>query len=244
MTEEQDYYSTLGVDYSSTQEEIEDAYHQLARKLHPDMTGEDPELTARYMEVNEAYQTLSRKEARKEYDESIGVERKPEEASGETQVVKKVKKKSDTTPAQDMRLLDAKMKRAVKQANKLCRKGNFWQADRILQKYMKTHADNVTLRKALAKAALGRKRYHEAVNHMKAVCKIQYHNPDNYVQLAAIYIEAGQLVLAEKALHEAFGWNKEHSGALQLQKKIEELRDAEKPSIQKLFKKISRALKR
>ncbi|MBD3277548.1 MAG: DnaJ domain-containing protein [Candidatus Aegiribacteria sp.] len=244
MAELQDYYSILGVEYSATQEEIEDAYHQLARKLHPDMTGEDPELTARYMAVNEAYQTLSRKEARKEYDESIGVERTEGTEEGKAEVKKKVRKKSDTTPAQDMRLLDAKMKRAVKQANKLCKKGNFWQADRILQKYMKTHSDNVTLRKALAKAALGRKRYHEAVNHMKAVCKIQYHNPDNYVELAAIYVEAGQLVLAEKALHEAFGWNKEHPGALQLKKKIEELRDADKPPIQRLFRKISKALKR
>lgn len=236
-----DYYRVLGVDYGASVEEIEKAYHELARKLHPDLTGDDPELTARYMAVNEAYQTLSRPALRSAYDLELGIEERPE--GGGTAAAKKVVHRSDS-PAEDMRLLDAKLMRSVKEAERLTKRGSFWEATRLLEKYLKTHPESTMLRKALASAALGRKSYHEAVSHMKVVCKVEYHNPDNFVELAGIYVEAGQFVLAEKALREAFGWNASHEGARKMQKRIRDLMDAEKPPLQRIFTKISRALGR
>ncbi|MCK4807141.1 MAG: J domain-containing protein, partial [Candidatus Aegiribacteria sp.] len=80
-----DFYEVLGVKYKATHEEIEDVYHELARELHPDVTGGNIELTERYMNINEAYQVLSKPDTRAEYDSSIGVdqllegeEKKPE----------------------------------------------------------------------------------------------------------------------------------------------------------------------
>jgi len=236
-----DFYRVLGVKYTATQEEIEEAYHKLARELHPDMTGDDEVSTARYMAVNEAYQTLSRPAKREDYNQSIGLEISLEDAQGEPRV-KKTVKADETTPAQDMRLLDAKLLRSMREAKGLCRKGSYWEATRKLQKFLKTHPDHPGLRRSLARAAAGRKSYHEAVNHMKVVCKVEYHNPDNFVELAGIYVEAGQLMLAQKALGEAFGWNAEHAGALQLQKRIRELRDGQKPPLQKFISRIGRVL--
>ncbi len=236
----QDYYEILGVKYTVTKEDIEDAYHEFARKLHPDVTGGDKELTERYMAINVAYQILSKSDSRAEYDISIGVDQlsEDEEKKPEPSVIK-----SDT-PGTDMRRLDAKLRRAIRDAENLCKKDNFWEASRMLEIFIKTHPDNPQLRSTLASAALGRKRYHEAVNHMKIACTVAYHDPENFVKLGNIYIEAGQLVLAEKALMEALGWNAEHKGALSMMRKIGELRDAEKPPIQRMFRKVAKVLTR
>jgi tetratricopeptide (TPR) repeat protein len=235
------FYEVLGVSCKVSHDEIEDAYHDLARKLHPDVTGDDRKLTERYMAINEAYQVISNPENRADYDESIGVnQRKGDRGKdSESRIIR-----NEAKPGADMRRLDAKLKRTIRQAEGLCRKDNFWEATRILEIFLKTHPDNAQLRKALATASLGRKRYHEAVNHMKVVCKVEYSTLNNFVKLGSIYIQAGQLALAEKALHEALSWNAEHEGALRMMRKIEELKDAEKPPIQRLLIKVTKAFKR
>jgi curved DNA-binding protein CbpA len=236
----QDFYQILGVDYGSTLEQIEDTYHGLARKLHPDVTGGDPELTARYMTINEAYQILSKTESREKYDKALGIDKIIE---GQVKPAPRKAAVADN-PAADMKRLDAKLRHTIRDAENLCKKSSFWEATRMLERFLKTHPENAQLRKALASAALGRKRYHEAVNHMKIVCKVEYHNPENFVMLGEIYVQAGQLALAEKALHEAFGWNSAHEGALNLKKRIDDLRDAGKPPVQRMLRKVSKAFKR
>ncbi|MEL7636419.1 MAG: DnaJ C-terminal domain-containing protein [Anaerolineaceae bacterium] len=66
--EYKDYYSTLGVSKTSSDDEIKKAYRKLARKYHPDV---NKELGAedKFKEVNEAYQVLSDAEKRKKYDQ-------------------------------------------------------------------------------------------------------------------------------------------------------------------------------
>lgn len=62
-----DYYETLGVDRSASQDTIHDAYRKLARKYHPDVnTSEEAE--HKFKEINEAYEVLKDPEKRRKYD--------------------------------------------------------------------------------------------------------------------------------------------------------------------------------
>lgn len=63
-----DYYKTLGVDKSATQDDIKKAYRKLARKLHPDLNPDDKESERKFKELNEANEVLSNPENRAKYD--------------------------------------------------------------------------------------------------------------------------------------------------------------------------------
>ncbi|PIU98223.1 molecular chaperone DnaJ [Candidatus Wolfebacteria bacterium CG03_land_8_20_14_0_80_40_12] len=59
-----DYYQILGVSRNASLDEIRKAYHKLAHQHHPDKGGDEK----KFKEINEAYQTLSDKEKRSQYD--------------------------------------------------------------------------------------------------------------------------------------------------------------------------------
>ncbi|MEN8234093.1 MAG: DnaJ C-terminal domain-containing protein [Actinomycetota bacterium] len=65
---EKDYYAALGVSKNASDKEIKKAFRKLARDLHPDNNPDDAVAEARFKEVNEAYETLSNPDERKEYD--------------------------------------------------------------------------------------------------------------------------------------------------------------------------------
>ncbi|ADC61314.1 DnaJ C-terminal domain-containing protein [Allochromatium vinosum] len=62
-----DYYKTLGVSRTASQEEIKRAYRKLARQYHPDVSKE-PNAEARFKEINEANEVLKDPEKRATYD--------------------------------------------------------------------------------------------------------------------------------------------------------------------------------
>ncbi|MFH1508907.1 MAG: molecular chaperone DnaJ [bacterium] len=61
-----DYYESLGVSKDATDDEIKKAYRKLAHKYHPDKEGGDE---AKFKEINQAYQVLSDKQKRSQYDQ-------------------------------------------------------------------------------------------------------------------------------------------------------------------------------
>ena len=66
-TTRRDYYEVLGVERKAGEAEIKKAFRALARSLHPDVS-EEPDAEARFREVVEAYEVLSKRETREVYD--------------------------------------------------------------------------------------------------------------------------------------------------------------------------------
>ena len=70
---QKDYYTVLQIPHTSTPEQIKDAYRKLVKRYHPDARASGPgevhEPNAeKFREVTEAYQVLSVRESRVNYD--------------------------------------------------------------------------------------------------------------------------------------------------------------------------------
>ena len=63
-----DYYKILGLTPAATPVEVKKAYRKLAFEHHPDRNPGDPQAAARFIEIAEAYETLSDPERRRSYD--------------------------------------------------------------------------------------------------------------------------------------------------------------------------------
>jgi DnaJ-class molecular chaperone len=63
-----DLYSTLGVKRGASEAEIKSAYRKLAKELHPDRNKDNPKAAERFSQVTSAYDLLSDKDKRAQYD--------------------------------------------------------------------------------------------------------------------------------------------------------------------------------
>lgn len=63
-----DYYQTLGVSKTATQDEIRTAFRKLARVHHPDVAKDKKAAESKFKEINEAYEVLGDPEKRQKYD--------------------------------------------------------------------------------------------------------------------------------------------------------------------------------
>ncbi len=69
MANKRDYYEVLGVNKNATDAEIKKAYRKLAKKYHPDMNGSNKDTEDKFKEATEAYEVLSDKQKRSNYDQ-------------------------------------------------------------------------------------------------------------------------------------------------------------------------------
>ena len=62
------YYDILGLKKDATQDEIKSAYRKLVKQYHPDLHPNDPNCATKFKEINEANETLSDPQKRRQYD--------------------------------------------------------------------------------------------------------------------------------------------------------------------------------
>ena len=63
-----DLYSQLGVARGASEADIKKAYRKLAKELHPDRNKDNPKATERFSKVTQAYDILTDKDKRAQYD--------------------------------------------------------------------------------------------------------------------------------------------------------------------------------
>ena len=67
-----DYYYFLGIPQNASAEDIKKAYRKLSLKYHPDKNENDDYFSDRFKEVKEAYETLTKPERKRLYDQNLG----------------------------------------------------------------------------------------------------------------------------------------------------------------------------
>ena len=64
------YYARLGIPFDATRDEVRTAYHDAARRLHPD-ANPSPVAVEQFLRIQEAYETLIDPQKRKEYERNF-----------------------------------------------------------------------------------------------------------------------------------------------------------------------------
>ena len=68
LAEKRDFYESLGIDKSASEDDIKKAYRKMAKQYHPDVNPGDTAAEAKFKEVSEAYEILSDADKKSRYD--------------------------------------------------------------------------------------------------------------------------------------------------------------------------------
>jgi len=68
-----DYYRILGVLPDVSEQEIKTAYRKLAKKYHPDVISDKPELKDKMYDIQAAFEVLGDEKKRAEYDKEVAI---------------------------------------------------------------------------------------------------------------------------------------------------------------------------
>lgn len=69
LSRKRDYYEVLGIGRDADEASVKRAYRKLAKKYHPDSNSGNAQAEEKFKEATEAYNVLSDKEKRKQYDQ-------------------------------------------------------------------------------------------------------------------------------------------------------------------------------
>ena len=69
LASKKDYYETMGLSKGASDAEIKKAFRKLAKKYHPDVNSGNKNAEQKFKEINEAYEVLSNKEKKANYDQ-------------------------------------------------------------------------------------------------------------------------------------------------------------------------------
>jgi curved DNA-binding protein CbpA len=197
-----DHYLVLGVDSRAEEQKIRAAYYQLARRFHPDRfsTGPladlRPKIEAFFTQVTEAYNTLSDKERRRQYDQE--------------QLEAAAKKTKE--PAQDTAYL---ARENFARARILLDKGRFQDAVVFLENAIQlddTKADyHLELGRVLIRNPRRRK---DAEQHLRRAVELDPTSVPGFVALGQICRKMGRDDDARDAFNEALRWEPSNVEAL------------------------------
>ncbi len=71
----QTHYEVLGVSQNSSPKEIRSAFIKQSKQCHPDVSNANASNHTRFVRINEAYSVLSKTDSRREYDQSLALDK-------------------------------------------------------------------------------------------------------------------------------------------------------------------------
>jgi hypothetical protein len=200
-------YEILSVETDASQENIQAAYHEQARQLHPDrfQTGEySADIRGKaqqvFARINQAYMTLKNPASRVSYDEQWAKQRAS--AAGPKPGADQSAETAEALFREGKSLLaQGDLKIAVERL-----KGSVWLCpDKAAYSYYLGIAESriPKLRKS-------------AEQHLLKAIELEDSSPDSHLALAKLYIDVNLPRKAEMHLKQVLGWDRENTEALNL----------------------------
>lgn len=207
---EEDYYATLGVEESASQEEVRKAYLALAKKLHPDRFPNDPEkrivAQSEFAKVTRAHDVICDAESRAEYDAVRLLTRKRQSQTNLSAVSGELAEDIDGQPIDNI-------SRTTGAHSPV---GNEFEEDNINIKWANKHL-------ARADDLFRRRNFKEAETALKEAIRLVPTDPRYHNKLAEVYLARGWKTLAMTEVQSALRNDPKNSEAKNLEAKVKAL---------------------